>query len=245
MLGQLSKGMVISAMFVLLICGFWPLRLPRYYAGFAGLGLGWILLGVYSSCSAQLIRNPQSGYRLSKWWFAFTLPLAILIVSLTGRGIVRASGFTTFDIPSTSMEPTIQKDDRIVVDTRAYRASLPQYQDVIVFRRTDDFAVKRIIAMGGDTIEGRAGQILLSGNLINESYAEHSKGQQQLEPSADDWMQSFGPITIPPNKYFVMGDNRDVSLDSRSPDFGLVDRSAITGRVLYVSNAARQGGHIR
>jgi signal peptidase I len=143
------------------------------------------------------------------------------------------------------MEPTIQKDDRIVVDTRAYRASLPQYQDVIVFRRTDDFAVKRIIAMGGDTIEGRAGQILLSGNLINESYVEHSKAQRRLEASGDDWMQSFGPITIPPNKYFVMGDNRDVSLDSRSPTFGLVDRSAITGRVLYVSNAARQGGHIR
>lgn len=245
MLGQSSKGMVISAIFVLLICGFWPLRLPRYDASFAGLGLSWILLGVYSSCSAQLIRNPRSGYRLSKWWFAFTLPVAILIVNLTGRGIVRASGFTTFDIPSTSMEPTIQKDDRIVVDTRAYRATLPQYQDVVVFRRTNDFAVKRIIAMGGDTIEGRAGQILLGGNLINESYVEHSNAQRQLEASDDDWMQSFGPITIPPNKYFVMGDNRDVSLDSRSPDFGLVDRSAITGRVLYVSNAARQGGHIR
>jgi signal peptidase I len=245
MLGQLSKGMVLSAMFVLLICGFWPLRLPRYYAGFAGLGLSWILLGVCSACSAQLIRSPKSGDRLSKWWFAFTLPVAFLIVSLTARGIVRASGFAAFDSPSTSMEPMIQKGDRIVVDIRAYHASLPQYQDVIVFRRTDDFAVKRIIAMGGNTIEGRAGQILLSGNLINESYVEHSKAQRQSEPSDDDWMQSFGPITIPPNKYFVMGDNRDISLDSRSTDFGLVDRAAILGRVLYVSNAARQGGRIR
>jgi signal peptidase I len=99
--------------------------------------------------------------------------------------------------------------------------------------------------MGGDTIEGRPGKIILNGNLINESYVEHSQSQEQAEELANDWLRSFGPIIIPPNKYFVMGDIRDISLDSRSPDFGLVDRSSIMGKVLYVSNAARQGWHIR
>ena len=86
---------------------------------------------------------------------------------------------------------------------------------------------------------------MLNGTLINESYVEHFQSQTASEDSSNDWLQSFGPTTVPTGKYFVMGDNRDVSLDSRSPDFGLVDGSAIFGRVLYVSNAARQGGRIR
>ena len=131
--GQMAKGMLLSALFAVLISAFLALRLPRYYVGLAALGFSWLALGVYSACSAELIRNPQSGYRISKWWFAFTLPVVLLIVTFTGRGIVRASGFTTFDIPSDSMEPTIQKGDRIVVDTRAFRSRVPQYQEVIVF----------------------------------------------------------------------------------------------------------------
>ena len=246
-LGRLSVGMFLSALFAMLVCCYWPLRLLRYYAGFITLIVTWGVLGVYSACSNQLIRSPGTGRRVSKWWFALTLPAALMIVSLTSTVLARASGFRPFTVPSTSMEPTIQRGDHIMVDTRAYRFGSPQYRDVVVFRRDGLFIIKRIIGIGGDTLEGRSDRILLNGNLINESYIQHSDPRSALDWDTSDsgWLHSFGPLTVPPSSYFVMGDNRDVSLDSRSPDYGFVDGGSIIGKVLYVYSAAREGIRVR
>ena len=243
--GQASKGMILSASFVGLVCGFWPLRLLRYYAGFALLFTGWISLAVYTACSTQLI--PNGRIRMSKWWFALTIPASLIILSLSGGVLIRASGFRSFAVPSTSMEPTIQRGDRIVVDNRAFRLQGPQYRDVVVCYRDGTFLIKRVIALGGDTVEGQNGNIILNGRVVNESYIQHSRMGSPIEwqVSGMDWMQTFGPVTVPAGKYFVLGDNRDVSLDSRSPEFGFVDRGSILGKVLYVYSAGREGMRIR
>ncbi len=239
--------MILFASFVALLCCFWPLRLLRYYPGYLGLYCCWLLLNLYSSCSTQLILHPRTGVRTSKWWFALTIPSPLVIISIIGIGVTRASGFRSFGIPSTAMEPTIQRGDQIVVDTHAFRVGTPQYRDVVVFSWNQTYAVKRIIGMAGDTIEGRDGSILLKGNVLNESYIQHSRAGSVSgwQEEGNDWMWNFGPATIPSGKYFVMGDNREISLDSRSPEFGLVDRASLTGRVLYVANAARREGPIR
>jgi signal peptidase I len=234
---------VLSALFVGLLCCFWPLRLLRYYAGFLILFASWIVLGLYSSCSTQLIRDGGTGVRTSRWWFALTLPVSMVIISLSGAAVTRASGFRSFAVPSTSMEPTILVGDRIVVDTRAYRLSLPQYRDVIVCYRDQTFFIKRVIGMGGDTIEGKQDNVIVNGNLINESYVQHARARSQVE--WNDRIHSFGPVAVPAGTYFVMGDNRDVSLDSRSDTFGFIDRSSIIGKVLYVYGTAREGSRIR
>ena len=92
----------------------------------------------------------------------------------------------------------------------------------------DSLTVKRVIGVGGDTIEGKDREILLNDSVQSESFIEHKS-----RVAAYDWMDTFGPVAIPPEKFFVMGDNRDVSLDSRSPDFGLVDAPSIVGKPLY------------
>jgi signal peptidase I len=143
------------------------------------------------------------------------------------------------------MEPTIQHGDNVIVDVRAYRSGSPQYRDVVVFHKDGSFVVKRIIAIGGDTIEGRSDRIMVNGNLINESYIRRSDIQSDDEPPGYEWMHSFGPLTVPPNKYFVMGDNRNESLDSRSPKYGFADGDKIIGKVLYVYRAAREGARVR
>jgi signal peptidase I len=97
--------------------------------------------------------------------------------------------------------------------------------------------IKRVIAEGGDTIAGKDGQIYLNGQVLDEPYVMHtSQSAGQLT--------NFGPVTIPPHKYFVMGDNRDFSWDSRLQNFGLIDESAILGRALYITGTGHKiSGH--
>jgi signal peptidase I len=145
------------------------------------------------------------------------------------------------------MEPTIQRGDRIVTDMRAYFTHVPQYRDVIVFYTDRTYFVKRVVAMGGDTIEGKKGRIFVNARLMNESYIQHSQAGLPVnwKTLGNDPTQNFGPVTVPAGKYFVLGDNRDVSLDSRSPEFGFVDRSSVIGKVLYIFSTARQGARVQ
>ncbi len=81
--------------------------------------------------------------------------------------------------------------------------------------------------------------MFVNGQMITEPYVQHTS------PNPLDWTINFGPITVGNRKYFVMGDNRDVSLDSRWPAFGLVDRESIAGKPLYVFGSNRQGRHVQ
>ena len=222
-----------------LLIGFWPLRLLRLYAGFVLLYCAWIGLYIYAACSALRAPSSQTGIRSSKLWLIAILPVTVLILSLSGAAVTRASGFRSFTVPSPSMETTVLKGDRIVADMRSYRSRAPDRQDVIVFKREGTFFIKRVIAIGGDTIQGRYGEILVNGLTINEPYVEHTS---QLAPP---WTANFGPVKVPGGEYFVMGDNRDVSLDSRWPAFGFVNEDSVVGKPLYVFGSDRRGKDVR
>jgi signal peptidase I len=71
------------------------------------------------------------------------------------------------------MERTILKGDRIVVDFRQYRDSKPKFRDIILIRKDGLFFVKRVIAVGGDTIEGKDGAIIVNGSRLEEAYIRH------------------------------------------------------------------------
>jgi signal peptidase I len=90
--------------------------------------------------------------------------------------------------------------------------------------------LKRVIAIGGDTLEGRDNEIFLHGALSNEKYVEHISSEVRMP-----FQSSFGPTRVPEGQCFVMGDNRDYSLDSRSPDFGLVDDRNHWSSTIYCS----------
>lgn len=238
-LGQRRKGTILLLIFAAILIGFWPLRLPRFYLGFVLLVLGWIFLYFYAACTAQLARSSPGLARLSKWWLAAILPVTALTLSLVARPVMRASGFQTFTIPSSSMEKTIRQGDSLVADMRYYHSRHPECGEVIIFLKDRTFLVKRVIARSGDSIQGQNDTIFVNGKEQDEPYAEHTSR------TAANWLGNFGPIYIPSGKYFVMGDNRDVSLDSRFPKFGLVDDSSIVGKPLYVFNSNRGGMGIR
>ena len=236
-LGQRRKGTILLLILTAVLIGFWPLRLLRFYAGLVLLFCGWIVLYFYAACSAQLARNAQTGVRPSRWWLVAVLPVTALTLSFLGRGITRASGFRSFSIPSTSMEKTLRQGDVFIVDINYRRA---ERREVIVFFRDSTYFVKRAIAINGDSIEGRDGTVFVNGNRQDEPYVQHTGGAGQ-----SDWLNNFGPMTIPGGKCFVMGDNRDVSLDSRAANFGLVNDSSIVGKALYVYASGRPGKSVR
>ena len=251
-LNQKRNASVLLFFFVAVLVSFWPLRLLRFYAGFLALFSVWIILYLYAACSAQLALHLARVNRPSRWWLVPTLPVAFLIACLLGAIVTRASGFRSFSIPSVSMERTIERGDHIVADMRCYYSKNPARQDLVIFMKYDVFVVKRVIAVGGDRVEGKDGSILLNRSTISEPYVWHAGATDSmdssgpgLDPLAIGWRNNFGPVNVPPDKYFVMGDNRDVSLDSRSPEVGLIDKSSIVGKALYIFGSDRQGKELR
>ena len=152
-------------------------------------------------------------------------PLVIAAVLAVG---VRAA-MRLYVIPSSSMAPTLVRGDHIVVTPYRFRA-MPQRGDVIVFRsvRTaDELMIKRVIGTPGDLVETRAGRVIVSGHALPEPYV-----------SAQATTGVISPQIVPADYYFVLGDNRADSLDSRS--WGVLPKSSVVGKarmVLWSSDA--------
>ena len=143
-----------------------------------------------------------------------------------------------FYIPSGSMLPTLQVGDRIVVDKLSYHLHAVQRGDVVVFRRPPleqaDYSdlVKRVIGLPGDTIASIGGRVYIDGKPLAEPWLP--KPEPQTTPSPV--LQSFSlnhPYTVPPGHYFVMGDNRTNSEDSRY--FGPIASDLVVGKMAFVA----------
>lgn len=158
-----------------------------------------------------------------------------VIAALVFAFIFRATVVGAFEIPSGSMLPTLQIGDRLLVDKLTYRFREPERFEIIVFEdpaRPDRDLIKRIIALPGETLEIRNRAVYINGKpLADEGYAHHTEPASDRIPLRDD----YGPITVPSGSYFMMGDNRENSADSRV--WGFLGRDRIIGHafVLYWS----------
>ena len=124
-----------------------------------------------------------------------------------------------------SMEGTLHDADSLYVDKISYQFGKPKRFDIIVFQQDkDNYYIKRIIGLPGETVEIKDGTIYINGNVLNENYG--------LE-NMDDMKNTFDAVTVGKNEYYVLGDNRNHSTDSRSEDVGLVKKSQIIGKATY------------
>lgn len=146
-----------------------------------------------------------------------------------------------FTQPNSAMEPTVLEGEKFAVDGSAYRNAKPERGDVVVLRHGDILVLKRVIAVGNDTLEGRDFRIILNGVQLQEGYAQHN-GRNSVSPSS--FLKSFGPSKVPAGQVFVMGDNRDFSDDSRDPAFGTIPVTEILGkavRIVRSKDSRREG----
>ncbi len=145
-----------------------------------------------------------------------------------------------FYIPSGSMEPTLHVDDRILVSKFSYRLGDIERGDVIVFHYPlnpgKDF-VKRVVGLPGETVELRDGVVLINGAPIKELYPTALAGGDRACTS------NYGPQKIPPGHFFVLGDNRCNSEDSRF--FGFVPEHNVVGKALLIYWPPQRIGIVR
>jgi signal peptidase I len=179
--------------------------------------------------------------------------LALLVYGVPdGYGFLYPSRVRSFQIPSESMVPNLLVGDRLVADGWAYWHKDPQRGDIIVFdypREPSTKFVKRLVGLPGDRIEMKHGELYLNNQLVPQTrtatplildhgwraaeYMENLGGVlhtiHRAQPEND---RDFGPVSVPEGEYFMMGDNRDRSSDSRV--WGFVKRDALIGRMAYV-----------
>lgn len=167
--------------------------------------------------------------------YAESIAIAIILALIIRTFLVQA-----FKIPSGSMEDTLLIGDHLLVSKFIYGTKIPfngtrfltfrdpRQGDVIVFEYPEDPSkdfIKRIVGVPGDVVEGKDKKVFVNGKLYENPHEVHK--EKEIIPKEMNQRDNFGPITVPDNSYFVMGDNRDRSYDSRFWKF--VRRDQIKG----------------
>ncbi len=162
----------------------------------------------------------------SKIWS--TLGSLVLIV-LLAYGI--SSFITNYCIWHTqvdgiSMEPALENGDKLIIDKMSYRFREPERFEIVVFpQKIGIYYVKRIIGLPGETVQIIDGKIYVNNMLLVENYGK--------EPIDEDYTMEL-PVTLGKDQYFVLGDNRNHSVDSREPSVGAISKNYIVGRAWMV-----------
>jgi signal peptidase I len=175
-----------------------------------------------------------------------SIVIAVILALFIRTFVVQA-----FKIPTGSMENNLLIGDHLLVNkfifgpasTPVERTILPidtiERGDVVVFKYPEDPArdfIKRVIGLPGDTLELRDKKVLINGAPLDEPYVHFldppGASDEFREVTSIDVLERYGPVTVPPNQYFVMGDNRDNSQDSRY--WGFLPRDYVKGKALVI-----------
>ncbi len=176
-------------------------------------------------------------------------------IKTIGLSVILAIGIRQFVaearyIPSGSMLPTLQINDRLIIDKLGYQFKEPERGDIVVFNPTNelktqykDAFIKRIVGLPGDRVELKDGKVYVNNQVVEETYVASDLNPAELEARKVNHQKTridvcppdkrflSQPVTVPPNSYLVMGDNRNHSYDGRC--WGFVPYENIIGRAIF------------
>lgn len=164
----------------------------------------------------------------------------LLLLGAAGYFLYTVKGYRIYKIPEkgyVSMEPTLSPGDFILVETKGFGLDYKKGDIVLINRELSDSSlplIKRIIAKSNDLVEYKNSTTFVNSRILQENYVSYASNIEAAVFNAVHKEYNFGPATVPPDKYFVMGDNRNLSVDSRDPQFGYVSKDEIIGKPLLI-----------
>lgn len=266
-LGQIYCGDIQSGITVMLIVAMcssaWMVGTifeSKFFLPLFLIFWGIVLLAtVFAATDAyRRARRTRYDYKLKEYnhWGMYLMLIWIASAGTIGyTAMIKMNMFEAFRIPVNSMAPTIMAGDRVNASKMAYDQKDPEYGDIVLFKNPENRKqnnIKRVVALGGDTIEVKYGDLLINGQTLNREWVEKktiSTNKQKVEGNvfwetngnaryqvfisgqASDMGsqdENFGPVTVPPYHCFVMSDNRNHLIDSRN--YGPLSLGAINGQ---------------
>lgn len=170
----------------------------------------------------------MSSKKETSWQDSASDWLVSIIVAVALAFCIRTFLVEPYMVEGSSMYPTLVNHERLVVDKLSYFVTDPKRGEIVIFRFPKDESrdfIKRVIAVGGDTVEMKNGDVFVNGNKLNEQYIylNDPKGKNQSD---------YRKVVVPKDTIFVLGDNRNNSEDSRFADVGFVPLKLVKGRAL-------------
>jgi signal peptidase I len=234
-LGQLYNGRPVKALVMYglpFVCLILNLIVPvssgfLFYIAFEASLLFILLFSLIDAVRDARRLGEISLHSYNRWYvyIAIVLINGFLIIPLQ----VKFFSYSTkaFRIPAGSMQPTLEIGDKLIADMRAYNKKLPARGDLVVFRYPPNESilyVKRVIGLPGEKLELVGRMVYINGQPLKENYVQY------VYPESIN--EHWGPYIIPKSNYFMLGDNRDNSQDSRF--WGYVSQSKIIGQACYL-----------
>ena len=235
--GEFKKGIMyyLGSLGISLISSFFMLILPYPINFLFFFSLGFLYFFYVFIKSWKTAQNKGNYYQL-KFYNKIYVYTALIFVSwyiinpLFSK-VIKNNIVHAYRVVATSMAPTIFDGDHILVDELIYKFSSPCRGDVVVFKypkNESQYFIKRIIGLPGETILIHQKKCYINGKKLHEDYVVHGGYHGFDYPELDN----FGPFKVPDNFFFVMGDNRNWSMDSRS--FGPVQKNKIIGKAFMI-----------
>ena len=257
-----ARRAICAAVFLVLVFlglwhGLWGLLTGRlaFTVFVAVAALGGLAFIIDAARIAAACRDYQLRPYNRLWIYAAVVVASALFtnVDLVTAGAVKPS-LRSFAAAGASGLPALEVGDRFLTDTFAYRHRGPEPGDVVVLQLSGYFAVKRVVATAGDTVQMIGGVLHINGHAapiepvagaagettgtIDRETLPNGRSYRILDSRKDGPLDDTAVFHVPADSYFVLGDNRDNSTDSRLPlgsgGIGYVPRSAIVGRALWI-----------
>lgn len=238
--GQKYKAFIGYSIFFLLPILFFALKLQYYFVGFILLIMSLVALyfiNIFDAFFGKIAQQTNKKILLGKWIVFFPILFFVIDAYAISKHLNNEDilGIRVFKVPSGSMIPTCKIGDMIVFSINYYKSVDIQMGDIVTFNHNLPNIIKRAIAFPGDTVEIRNKELYINTDLINEPYVVFL-GKQNIVSEFNRMHQfdNFIQKVIPENKLFVLGDNRDISYDSRDPSFGLIDIKSVNHKPLFI-----------